>query len=107
MKNYISITSIYFLVFIHGLFVLKSVQPPGFHNSAHNETTSTDNSVNPNLIWGYSGIGNGYCSPTIAQDQIFVTGEIDSMGYLFALDLRGNLLWKKQYGDEWTHQRKH
>lgn len=55
----------------------------------------------PTLLWSYDGIGNGFGSPTVTDDRIFVDGEIDSVAYLFALDLKGNLLWKKPYGEEW------
>ncbi|MFC2101486.1 PQQ-binding-like beta-propeller repeat protein [Bacteroidota bacterium] len=56
----------------------------------------------PTLLWKYEGIGNGYSSPTVTADQIFVPGEIDSIGYLFSFDRDGNLLWKKDIGPEWT-----
>ncbi len=55
----------------------------------------------PAMLWQLDGIGNGYSSPAITSDKIFVTGEIDSTGYLFALDKKGRLLWKKEIGKEW------
>ncbi|MEI6060534.1 MAG: PQQ-binding-like beta-propeller repeat protein [Bacteroidota bacterium] len=55
----------------------------------------------PALFWKTEGIGNGYSSPVISGDRIFVTGEIDSTGYLFAFDKSGVLLWKKPTGREW------
>ena len=55
----------------------------------------------PKLIWEYDSIGNGYGSPIITSDRIFVSGELDSLGYLFSFDLNGNLLWKVKYGKEW------
>jgi outer membrane protein assembly factor BamB len=33
--------------------------------------------------------------------MIYVTGEIDSIGYLFAYNTSGSLLWKKETGREW------
>ena len=56
----------------------------------------------PPLAWYYEGLGNGYGSPAITNDRIFIQGEIDSIGYLFAFDLKGKLLWKKEYAPEWT-----
>ena len=56
----------------------------------------------PNLLWFYYGIGNGYGSPAVSSDRIFINGEIDSTAYLFALDNNGHLLWKSAYGKEWT-----
>jgi outer membrane protein assembly factor BamB len=34
--------------------------------------------------------------------KCFVLGEIDNIGYLFAFDLEGKLLWKVDYGNEWV-----
>ena len=55
----------------------------------------------PELIWEYEGIGNGYGSPIFTPDKMYIMGEIDSVGYLFAFDYWGNLLWKTAYGKEW------
>ena len=56
----------------------------------------------PQLLWKAEGIGNGYSSPVITSDRIYVTGEIDSIGYLFAYDKKGTLAWKTRIGKEWT-----
>jgi outer membrane protein assembly factor BamB len=56
----------------------------------------------PQLVFKITGIGNGYSSPAVGNDQLIVTGETDSTGYLFAYDLKGNLLWKRPYGEEFT-----
>jgi len=56
----------------------------------------------PELIWEYDQLGYGYGTPVFTQDRMYVLGEIDSLGYLFNFDLEGNLLWKKEYGKEWT-----
>ncbi|MEI7597556.1 MAG: PQQ-binding-like beta-propeller repeat protein [Bacteroidota bacterium] len=55
----------------------------------------------PTLLWFNDSIGNGYGSPAITSEAIYVQGEIDSIGYLFAFDLKGKLLWKSNYGKEW------
>jgi len=55
----------------------------------------------PAMLWKAEGIGNGYSSPIISGDRIYVTGEIDSIGYLFAYTKTGSLIWKKQTGREW------
>ncbi len=55
----------------------------------------------PVMLWKAEGIGNGYSSPIISGDRIYVTGEIDSIGYLFAYSKTGSLIWKKQTGREW------
>ena len=58
----------------------------------------------PPVIFEIKGLGNGYSSPVIGDDRIFVTGEIDSIGDLFSFDLKGKLQWKVPYGKEWTIQ---
>lgn len=55
----------------------------------------------PAVLWKTLGIGNGYSSPIISGNRIYITGEIDSIGYLFAYNKSGSLIWKKQTGREW------
>jgi outer membrane protein assembly factor BamB len=55
----------------------------------------------PAMLWKVEGIGNGYSSPIISGDRIYVTGEVDSIGYLFAYNKSGSLIWKKETGREW------
>lgn len=56
----------------------------------------------PQLIWSTDQIGNGYGSPAITHDKLYITGEIDSIAYLFAYDLKGTLLWKTDFGKDWV-----
>lgn len=56
----------------------------------------------PKILWHYDELGKGFASAVIANDKIITCGMIDSTGYVFALDLKGNLLWKTAYGPEWT-----
>ncbi|MFC2128414.1 PQQ-binding-like beta-propeller repeat protein [Bacteroidota bacterium] len=58
----------------------------------------------PELVWEYEGIGNGYGSPIFTTDKMYILGEIDDLTYLFAFDLEGNLLWKKDFGKEWVKE---
>ena len=55
----------------------------------------------PPLLWEFDGLGNGYGSPAITKSNIFINGEIDSVSYLFSLDLSGKLLWRSKIGGEW------
>ncbi|BAX82123.1 PQQ-binding-like beta-propeller repeat protein [Labilibaculum antarcticum] len=55
----------------------------------------------PNLLWDIDSIGNGYGSPVFSDDIMYLNGEIDSLAYLIALDLQGNILWKTQFGKDW------
>jgi len=56
----------------------------------------------PALLWSYNEIGNGYGPPSVTTDRIYVTGETDSTGFLYAFDKKGTLLWKSDYGYEWV-----
>ncbi|MEI7492142.1 MAG: PQQ-binding-like beta-propeller repeat protein [Bacteroidota bacterium] len=56
----------------------------------------------PVLQWANEDIGNGYGSPVIHENQIFLAGEIDSTAWLFALDMKGKILWKTAFDKEWT-----
>jgi len=56
----------------------------------------------PDLLWESDGLGNGYGSPAITANSIFINGEIDTISYLFALDRNGKQLWKSPIGREWT-----
>ena len=56
----------------------------------------------PALIWEFAGLGSGYGSPVITNKNIFINGEIDTISYLFALDLNGKFQWKTAIGTEWV-----
>ena len=54
----------------------------------------------PKLLWSTEVIGNGYSSPAVEGNQLFVNGEIDSVSQVFAFDLKGKLLWRSPNGKE-------
>jgi len=54
------------------------------------------------LLWASDSVGDGYGSPVITKDALFITGAIDSTAYLYSFDLKGNLCWKVAYGPEWA-----
>ena len=56
----------------------------------------------PGQLWEYNGLGAGYGSPAITNSGIFVSGEIDTISYLFSLDPAGKLRWKSKIGKEWV-----
>ena len=56
----------------------------------------------PKLLWNFEGLNKGFTSVIITDDKIFTTGQSDSIGYVFALNLQGKLLWKVEYGNEFT-----
>jgi len=56
----------------------------------------------PEACWYRDGIGNGYGSPVVAGDRIYVTGAIDSTAWIWCLNLEGKTVWKQSYGREFT-----
>lgn len=58
--------------------------------------------IHPIPLLTIEGLGNGYSSPAVTSDRIFVTGEREGKGYLFSYDFNGRRLWETQYGDEWS-----
>jgi outer membrane protein assembly factor BamB len=56
----------------------------------------------PKLLWHYDELGDGHTSAAVTGSKVFTTGMIDGKGFVFAFDLKGNLLWKKEYGKEWA-----
>lgn len=58
----------------------------------------------PELLWSFEGLGKGHGNVGIGGDQLFVCGMIDSIGHIFAFDMKGDLLWEKAYGLEWNKE---
>lgn len=56
----------------------------------------------PELLWLNETIGNGYGSPVVAGNKLFINGEIDAVSYLFAFGLDGKLIWKSANGSEFA-----
>jgi outer membrane protein assembly factor BamB len=59
----------------------------------------------PALLWSYEGLGHGHNTVAVANSKVYVTGVQDSaqaIGTLFAFDLSGDLLWRKEYGKDFT-----
>jgi outer membrane protein assembly factor BamB len=56
----------------------------------------------PELLLKKEGIGTGYSSPIFANGTIYVTGMKDTLDYLTALDLEGNVKWQVAYGRSWA-----
>lgn len=62
-------------------------------------------SEGPNILWSFEGLGTGMGSVAVSKEKLFVTGIPDTLaaeGFLFSFDTSGKLLWKKNYGKDWT-----
>ncbi len=55
----------------------------------------------PRMVWSSDSVGNGFGAPAVTSDHLYITGETDSVEYLYAFDLSGHLLWKTACGREW------
>jgi len=55
----------------------------------------------PDLLWFAEGLGEGYSTVTIAGGRLYTTGTIGREEVLFAMDLSGQPLWQKNYGEAW------
>ncbi|MDF1571193.1 MAG: PQQ-binding-like beta-propeller repeat protein [Bacteroidales bacterium] len=56
----------------------------------------------PAVLWTFEELGQGHSSPVVAGNYIYTAGMTDGTGYLFKLDMEGNLVYKKAYGPEYT-----
>ncbi|QIA07718.1 PQQ-binding-like beta-propeller repeat protein [Draconibacterium halophilum] len=56
----------------------------------------------PKELWYVENIGDGFGSPTITDNEIFITGAIDSTATLFCIDLNGQKKWEVPFGKEWV-----
>lgn len=76
----------------------RGVNRDGIYNETHLLTSWPENG--PTQLWLNEILGNGYGSPVIANNKLFVNGETDSISQVFAFDLKGQLLWKAANGKE-------
>jgi len=56
----------------------------------------------PKLLWHFKELGDGHTSAAITSSGVFTTGMLNGTGYVFAFSNDGKLLWKKEYGKEWS-----
>jgi len=56
----------------------------------------------PELLWSFEGLGRGFASVSVVDGVAYTTGMIEKAGHLFAIDAAGKLLWKTEYGPEWS-----
>jgi outer membrane protein assembly factor BamB len=55
----------------------------------------------PVLLWEAENMGDGYSSPMVTDDAIYVTGRKDINDVLIALTLDGKKKWETVYGKAW------
>lgn len=57
----------------------------------------------PELLVKSDKLGKGFSSPVFVDNTIYITGMIDTLDYLSAVDMQGKLLWQVTYGRSWEN----
>ena len=100
MKNVTVLLLLFFAVTIGAQDI---IQWRGDRTGIYKETSLlkswSDNG--PELLWQFDGLDEGFSSVAIAAGRIYVTGLTNGKGFLYALNMDGSLIDKKEYGDEW------
>ena len=52
----------------------------------------------PQLIRTISGIGDGFSTPVIQGERIYISGKVGDELKLFCFDLSGNRIWERTHG---------
>ena len=56
----------------------------------------------PELLWHFDELGEGHSSAAVTEDMIYTAGMLEENAYIFAFNHKGELLWKKEVGIEWS-----
>ncbi|HVN56931.1 MAG TPA: PQQ-binding-like beta-propeller repeat protein [Bacteroidales bacterium] len=56
----------------------------------------------PALLWSNLELGKGYSSPSFGSNTIYITGTAGKDDLLYALDMKGKILWKSVMGRSWN-----
>jgi outer membrane protein assembly factor BamB len=56
----------------------------------------------PEILWSFEQLGQGHSSAIVDQEFVYTTGMTGGTGYLFKFTLNGELVYKKEYGPEFT-----
>ena len=56
----------------------------------------------PALLWSNLELAKGFSSPSFGANTIYITGNKGSDDILFALDMKGKIMWQTVMGRSWT-----
>lgn len=56
----------------------------------------------PEILWSFNDLGQGHSSAVYANNSIYTAGMVDTKGYIFKFSLSGELIYKKEYGPEFS-----
>ncbi len=106
MKS-ISLKSLLLLIFLIATVKVAECQlnewrGPG-RSGIYNETGLLKKwpSSGPVLLWEADRMGDGYSSPAVTENAIYITGRKDSSDVLIALSPDGKVKWETVYGKAW------
>ena len=55
----------------------------------------------PELLLKVEELGNGYSSPMVVDNMIYISGKREERDVLTKLDMEGNVIWETVYGSAW------
>jgi outer membrane protein assembly factor BamB len=56
----------------------------------------------PTMLWSNESLGDGHAAVAVTKSKVFAAGTLDEMGFIVAFDHSGKVIWKTEYGKEWT-----
>ncbi len=56
----------------------------------------------PELLWSNPDLAKGHSAPSFGNNTIYITGLKDTMDILFALNMKGEILWQVPMGRAWN-----
>lgn len=56
----------------------------------------------PEELWSFKELGKGHSSVAVSQGFLYTSGMLEETGVLYKFEADGNLLWKKEYGPEFS-----
>jgi len=96
----------FFAFYLH--FNLSAQEPTRWRgpegNGVYNETGLLKKwpQNGPEIIWSFDQLGEGHSSPAISGGNIYLPTMINGTGYIYKLSMNGKLVWKAEYGPEFT-----
>ncbi|MFC2151716.1 PQQ-binding-like beta-propeller repeat protein [Bacteroidota bacterium] len=102
MKNFFVLLSIIFIwnfTFSQDIVQWRGENRDGVYNETGLLQEWSENG--PELLWHFDELGVGHSSAAVTSDKIFTCGTINGNGFVVAINHKGELLWKTEYGKEW------
>ena len=99
------ISTFVFIISFSGLIAQDLVQWRGADRTGvYNETGLLNEwpAEGPKLNWSIDGLGQGFTSVTAVDTKLYTTGVLEGKGFVFCIGTDGKLVWKKEYGKDWT-----